>query len=505
MALIFTEGFDRTYLGSELTNGLWTTPSGSTMSWASGRFGIGAASNCVMTNYLNMPTRTLPANVGEFYVGFAVLASATVLEVDIYDSGTSQLRLIQRGSTLEVNHSVTTVLVTSAANTIPTSGWFYLEIGAKIHPSTGWVTVKVNGVTIATVSNVNTTTSSNNYVNSIGFNAVVDDMYFCDATTGAGAHPNNTFLGDKRVATIFPSSIISTQFTHNPVDVSAGYLIEVEAWIYANKVNLCSPLDNGLRLAPVYEQVSNATDCHYGSSPKMAASGYITSMTFRFRDYPSAKIRPVICPWDAVNQVPLGAYIYGNETVGLTAGNNTLTFPTNSAPVTKDVIYLFGFITDTTVIAYASDYSAGFTGVGTYASLPSTYVAGASAQTPCCAYTYSVDSMGAVSESGMNGDASYNSSSTATDTDLFGIASGLAAGSVIYGVTIKGEYALDGAGARNVINVAKSSTTTALGVAQALNTSYKTIEDIFVTDPNTSAAWTIANLNALQIGYKVDT
>ena len=59
------------------------------------------------------------------------------------------------------------------------------------------------------------------------------------------------------------------------------------------------------------------------------------------------KIRPVIASIDPVNGMPLAILYAGDEKIGLTTGQNTLTFSSVTASVLKDVTYALGFITDT--------------------------------------------------------------------------------------------------------------------------------------------------------------
>lgn len=115
-----------------------------------------------------------------------------------------------------------TLLAQSPTGAFVSGQWFYLEVGGVIGAS-GSVTVRVNGASVITAVAVNTYGSSgapgasatvggvawvglyNNYAN-----AFIQHMYFCDNSTTE----NNTFLGDVRVQSIFPSGPGgTTQFT----------------------------------------------------------------------------------------------------------------------------------------------------------------------------------------------------------------------------------------------------------------------------------------------------
>jgi hypothetical protein len=86
--------------------------------------------------------------------------------------------------------------------------WYYIELKAKFHRTTGYFILRLNGVKIKEEYNINTVyNSSNPDCRIIEFNAVAftsfyyDDVYICD-TTGT---KNNDFLGDVKVVTVFPT------------------------------------------------------------------------------------------------------------------------------------------------------------------------------------------------------------------------------------------------------------------------------------------------------------
>lgn len=110
-----------------------------------------------------------------------------------------------------------TLLGTSAGNSFNTSGgWFYLEVGATIATGTsGSVTVRVDGSPVLTLAGV-TTQNSATYSTmqqliwgSFGGGSMTH-MYLCDNSGTL----NNSFLGDVRVQTLFPTGAGgTTQFT----------------------------------------------------------------------------------------------------------------------------------------------------------------------------------------------------------------------------------------------------------------------------------------------------
>lgn len=93
-----------------------------------------------------------------------------------------------------------------SAQGIKEAAWYYVEIKWKIHASTGYVVIRVNGVTILNLTNINTVrAASTSTWNSIRFGALTvasvgsmtyrfRDVYGAD-TTGSGADVID-FLGD---------------------------------------------------------------------------------------------------------------------------------------------------------------------------------------------------------------------------------------------------------------------------------------------------------------------
>ena len=103
--------------------------------------------------------------------------------------------------------------------------WNYIEVRAKIDNSAGVIDVHINGVSVTSVSGVDTQATTNAWFDSADFLLVPpintqtfiwrDDFDYCDTTTGAGATAANTFLGDVRVATLFATGDDSVQWTPN--------------------------------------------------------------------------------------------------------------------------------------------------------------------------------------------------------------------------------------------------------------------------------------------------
>lgn len=138
-----------------------------------------------------------------FYVPSA--PTATNNYVTFFRSGVEQLRVrINSSRQVEVVRG-STVLATGAT-TLPASTWFYLEVQATLHTSTGAYEVRINEVTEVSGTGANTAGSGSNGADAVKFVAVtdacIDDVYVNDDQGGV----NDDFLGDQVVEGILPAS-----------------------------------------------------------------------------------------------------------------------------------------------------------------------------------------------------------------------------------------------------------------------------------------------------------
>lgn len=102
-------------------------------------------------------------------------------------------------------------------------------------------------------------------------------------------------------------------------------------------------------------------------------------------------------------------------------------------------------------------------------------------------------------------DTTYNSSGTAGQRDSFTFADFAVAGT-ISGVQVNVYARKDDAATREMkAFLRRSSTDTDGATTHAMASSYRSYPQIWETDPNTSAAWSLANVNATEFGYKVQT
>jgi len=107
-----------------------------------------------------------------------------------------------------------------------------------------------------------------------------------------------------------------------------------------------------------------------------------------------------------------------------------------------------------------------------------------------------------VDEASINSDTDYNSSTVSGDVDLFTVGSLSSTPDTIYAVGVKAAMRKDDVAAQTVRTKLKSGATTSNGSSGSPDTVYKYFRDNYAVDPNTSAAWTGTNVNAMKIGYE---
>lgn len=209
--LLFCDGFDH-YVTADLLK-KWTSNTNSVINTSSGRRGSGA----LTISALGANAQKGFTALATVLVGFAWnTASASGFYLQDLTSVQLQIATSTDGSIKVYRGTGTTNLLGSSAAGVWTFGSYqYIEVKAKIDPTVGTVTVRVNGVEVLNITGANTRVTTNSYANTLAFVGVagqVDDLYICD-TTGT---VNNDFLGDIRIDTLLPNADGTySQFTPN--------------------------------------------------------------------------------------------------------------------------------------------------------------------------------------------------------------------------------------------------------------------------------------------------
>lgn len=220
MTLLFADGFDHytsTTLGRKWDiNG--SAGNYATISSGNTRFGVGQGLQITYAGaYIE---KTLPG-ASTWIVGFALKVAANSFWcLQFFDTSILQILVyITPSYAIQINRGSGTLL--GISNTIPvlrSGNWVYAEVKVIIHPTIGSVEVRVQGVTVLLLNNVNTSASGTTVANMMRFNdsnngssqLYLDDIYICN---GSGII-NNSFLGDIRVDTLYPTGVgTTTQWT----------------------------------------------------------------------------------------------------------------------------------------------------------------------------------------------------------------------------------------------------------------------------------------------------
>lgn len=236
MALQLFDGFDDYgTTNQEAFNSLWAnTGSGGVASQIAGLFsGYGVRLAGVAGGVALV---AIPSPVSEVIVGARHYPSASgptvnglILTNYITDLGGTPTLFLQISQTypaplIRLVNSAGTVLATASPTIMNIGMWYEIEIHAVISTSSGSAIVKINGVTVISISGVDTQGSSPvATIGAAGFVATqsfdscyFDDFYVCDTT---GSAPYNTFLSTvagpmgPRVYTVFPNSDSSPAWT----------------------------------------------------------------------------------------------------------------------------------------------------------------------------------------------------------------------------------------------------------------------------------------------------
>lgn len=109
-----------------------------------------------------------------------------------------------------------------------------------------------------------------------------------------------------------------------------------------------------------------------------------------------------------------------------------------------------------------------------------------------------------VDEAIANGDTDYNSSATATQKDTYAYGDLTPTAGTVLGVQWQDYSRKDDAGSRSVVPVYRTGGADFDGGVIAIGDTYSVHREIKELNPNTAAAWTIAEINAAEFGVKLN-
>ena len=263
-------------------------------------------------------SRSLPSSMATVRAAFGIQFTAytgPILPIITYRDGTTDqisLRWDAGSGTLSFlrgNFSSGTVLGTSVA-TIAAGGWHHLEIVSTIDPSAGTATVYLDGVSVLTITGVNTRASANASVNNLylgSMTAIVsytnsgvyyDDLVLADASggqgqigavsvqalipTGAGAHTDWTASAGANYACVVSPANGDTDYvstgTANAIDTYAMSDLAVSGTVLAVAVSI-DARDDGGGAGPITPVLRIAGADYLGTSTAIGSSyGVVSSV-----------------------------------------------------------------------------------------------------------------------------------------------------------------------------------------------------------------------------------
>ena len=229
--IFFADGADLYGTSSNITR-KWTNTGGS-LSIVSGRIAgsairitsPGAGSTTVSKSFTGVVTfgaafafKLVTADVGSTRL-FLYLKNGSTQHMQI-GLNTSQQLVVYNGATF-------TLLATGQALTVGT--WYHIEIKVKIDDSTGSFEVRVNGNVTPTInlSGIDTRNGGVASIDTALFTTDssttqvydIDDIVFWDT---AGSSPQNNFLGEIRIETLFPTGA-GTNTTWTPTGAASNF------------------------------------------------------------------------------------------------------------------------------------------------------------------------------------------------------------------------------------------------------------------------------------------
>ena len=548
MAIIFTEGFDHYNTPSDFTmNGFTQDPLGSVTvdwGWSEGRFGYGRcyfASDSYPAAYYPAQ-KNLSSNYTTVISGIAIKSASSVPSLVFIenDAGTYRTNV-----TVKFDADVGQIRVTDGAGTVHSSSmglfnpnaWNYCEAKVVHNNTTGAVTVRINGVTVYTLTNIDTVAASGHGYSNIlrlgaGWNpsnapgtSWFDDWYACD-TTGTG---NNDFLGEQSIITLFPTTAgSSTNWTPQ-----TSVTIPTTATVF--DTNTFNPSTYSMLLATGYEKHSDdyPNESHLWAKNPMAykcendtkmTAVNVTILTAN----PLIQIVPVLYSMNLSDLQPANLLAYGPTVTGVTVGVNTFAFNTSPAAPTLEagVEYLVGILVykngsstglvyETVKGATITDYPNDVTDQWYFnvdslvpPSVCPPYTGEVSGSYPAPHATFTVELIGnyANCQEADRDTITYNSSSTINNLDLFNIASQtIPSTATVNAVSVMSVMCKDDVGSHTATNQLYSGGAMAVGAAKGITTDWAYLTDVLDKDPFTTSYWTPARVNGMEAGYKLES
>lgn len=489
MAYWFGDGFDL-YTAVADCGTYWDASLGpAVLQIAPGRFagsrGFGIFSSNGTTPHI---TKTSGVNDAVHHISVAIQQTVALSGAtggawfSLYDGASAQCTVWFRSDGAMVLSSpglTGTVLATYTGAIAAANTWYQFEIEIVISGTAGSIAVRKLGNTVNDffAGSLNTKTTANNYANKLGSgsnwvstNAQIFDDFLWRSDASA-----LSWLGDIRCYTRMPASDASVTWSRFPTTAQNVPVVQTGTFTTANTSSM-------------YQQVTAGYDGAVGSLTVSIATGFTGNMK---------------CSIFADSAGSPGTLLGSATTVNNPAtGNQAFTFST-PVPVVRNGLYWVGVACDGAYTNALNVRSAtGKTYTVGYTAFPVSNPSPLNANNNGPIFTWTITLAGnfaAVDDPQQDGAASYNSSSTVGQSDLYGLAPLSATPGSIVGVTTRAYMEKSDAGTRIAAVQLQSGSANVQG-SLVLNTVWSWAWRSDQVDPNTGAAWTATAVNNAQIG-----
>lgn len=503
MALIIRDGFDFYGAPADAGQNYWDVVDSSQGTLSSTtRFGVGQSYGFPLGSGSGATTlekawgsnETTVFFVFSFFYGSTLSGSTQFEALRIYDGSTVQCSISwATDGALRFYRGDLSTLLGTYSGAFAANSWVQMQIKVVINNTTGSFEVRKNGNTSDdfSLTGQNNRSSANNQANKANFykvnasptnNLLVDDMAWYHSTSGA---PWNDWIGDIRALQVMPNADSSVQFAGNSATINQG------------------------------------------QNTQTSTRSLATNTMFAFQSF----VNPYVCTVAKVT-LPLNASVTGHanlaiyDATGAGGGpgslitNGTATAVTN--PTLGNVDFVFGtpptlalstkywlvLLQDATFVWKSdSSLSSLFNESRTYGSgFDSPMALTANNNVPIIAALVVCNLSGNysyVQELHEDGATTYVFDATVGHKDLYTAPALGVTPASIYGVSLRGYVAKSDAGARSAAMTMTSGSTVQDGSSFALATTFQNLVMVQDVDPNTSAAWNAAGVNALKFGQKV--
>jgi hypothetical protein len=507
MAWIVGDGFDCYAAPADwLRSGIWdSTPA---------TIGIGVPSNPIPPRWSPGQCAVIGANIyGIKNIGsnestlFGLCAyyrdtalSGTVAEgyLQYLDAGTIQCTVVfeSSGNIVLKRGSYNGTVVATYTGAFPADMWTHFQTRVVLHATAGTFTVRKNGslTDSFTATGLNTISTANAYANTVQFGNASGTRRFDDVCfySGSGGAPN-TWVGDVRAMLLTASQDTAQKnFAASAVTIQQG----------DNTLLTLTTPTGTLRLGGI-----QSTSLGGPGALFPARSGSITSVVVANQAAITGHCQVALYNADGPGGQPGTLVAASNVLTNPASGAITFTFP-GTPFISAWKGYYFGFLSDVSWnVASIGTTNSNWTTPVTYASgfpatLPVVLTADTANRGPQ-AFVNLSGNVVSVSEAQENSDTDYIQSSTPGDMDLYQMATLPAQTSVVLAVVSRVWLKKTDAGARQGQMLVKSGATTVTSPDSVLSTTYGYVVHVDPVDPNTGAPWTVAAVNALQVGVKV--